>query len=91
MDGLLRPISKNSISNHLKKNCTTVVDFTIVDYMLIGLVPLSWCYRWCWVLDWVGTKVSIASSVGNQWCRELNCVWGKENNVVSDEGLMTAR
>ena len=89
ISGLLRNISKTSITTNIKTVClSVVVDCILVDYLLIGLILLSWCYQWCWGMNCVRRKGSIASGTRDQWYRELDCVGGEGINCVGDEVSM---
>ena len=62
MVDILWPISKNYITNHIEIDClAVVVDVTLIGSPLNGFVPLSWSYRWCQVMNYIGIKGSIAS------------------------------
>ena len=67
---------------HLETNYLTVVACTVVDYQLVGLVPLYLCYQWQRIIKYVGKQVSITSGVRNQWCQELECVGVEGHNFV---------
>ena len=83
MYDILRLASKTSITTHLEITCISVVVCNLVDYLMIGFAPLSWCFWWNWRINYVryqGSMVPvnlIHSERGAEWrqVQELNdCV-----------------
>ena len=59
MAGLLRPIPKTYITTNIKFICLAAVVCNLVDYPLIGIVPLSWYSQWHQGMNCIRSKVSI--------------------------------
>ena len=92
MAGLLRPISKTSISNHVEIACfVVVVACTIVDFPMIGIILVSWCYQWHQVLDCIGGEDSIGTATGICWGRGYQWNQVKRINVCSLAGVDSVR